>query len=315
MQLSKPLWEGKLFLVILTCIVLAGFVPAVLFTVVIGSRILRKMLKPIDNMIGTAKAISAADLNTRLSVVDSHDELKDLAETFNDMLDRIQASYEQQDRFVSDASHELRTPIAVIQGYANLLQRWGKEDKAVLDESVSAIKNEAENMKDLVERLLFLARADKNTQKIEKTLFSLSELVNELMKETKLIDTEHTVKGEVTGIVSINGDRKLIKQALRVFLDNSIRYTPAGGTIKIEGRVKGNTGVVEIEDNGIGISSEDLPHIFDRFYKCDKSRTREGGSTGLGLSIAKWIIERHGGSIAVESALNKGTKVIITLPV
>ncbi len=314
-QLSKPLIRGKLYLAILVTAISIGFIPAVLLTVFIGSRILKKMLKPIDNMISTAKAISARDLDTRLNVVNSHDELKELAETFNQMLDRIQTSYEQQNQFVSDASHELRTPISVIQGYANLLQRWGKEDKAVLDESISAIKNEADNMKELVERLLFLARADQNTQKTEKSLFPVNELVDEVLKETRLIDTEHKITGDIIGTIVINADRGLIKQALRILIDNSIKYTPPGGTIKIDGCSKDNKVILTIADNGLGISSQDLPYIFNRFYKCDKSRTREGGGSGLGLSIAKWVVEKHKGTIAVESALNKGTKVIIYLPV
>ncbi len=314
-QVSKPLMRGKLYLAVLVSAIGIGFIPAVILTVLIGSRTLKKMLKPIDNMISTAKAISASDLDTRLNVVNSHDELKDLAETFNDMLDRIQASYEQQNRFVSDASHELRTPISVIQGYANLLERWGKEDRAVLDESVSAIKNEADNMKDLVEKLLFLARADKKTQKIEKSLFSVNDLAEEVLKETKMIDNRHIITGEINGPISINADRGLIKQALRIFVDNSIKFTPSGGAIKINGCMKGNRAILTVEDNGIGIPKEDLPYIFDRFYKCDKSRTRGAGGTGLGLSIAKWIIEKHNGSITVESAVNVGTRVIISLPV
>ncbi|MHB9094135.1 MAG: sensor histidine kinase, partial [Eubacteriales bacterium] len=205
-------------------------------------------------------------------------------------------------------------PISVIQGYANLLQRWGKEDKAVLDEAVFAIKNESDNMKDLVEKLLFLARADKDTQKLEKSPFSVNELVDEVLKETRLIDSEHDITSEVNEMVTIEADRRLIKQALRIFIDNSIKHTPSGGTIKINGFLRDNKVKLIIEDNGVGISKEDLPYIFNRFYKCDKSRTRESGGTGLGLSIAKWIIEKHKGSIEVESVLAKGTKIIITLP-
>jgi len=312
-QLSRSLAAEKSYLAVLLSAVSVSFISAVILTVAIGSRTLRKMLKPIDNMISTARA--ARDLQTRLNVVDSHDELKELAETFNEMLDRIETSYELQNQFVSDASHELRTPISVIQGYANLLQRWGKEDKEVLGESVSAIKNEADNMKELVEKLLFLARADKNTQRLEKSPFSVNELVDEVLKETKLIDSEHNITSEINEIITINADKGLIKQALRIFIDNSIKYTRTGGTIKINSYIKDNRVKLIIEDDGIGISKEDLPYIFNRFYKCDKSRTREGGSTGLGLSISKWIIEKHKGAIEVESALTKGTKIIITLPV
>ena len=311
---ERSLQKEIFYVVILTVSLIITFLIAVLLIVFRGSITLRRMLKPIDDMIKTARRISVGDLHTRLNVGDSHDELKDLAETFNEMLDRIQSSYEKQNRFVSDASHELRTPIAVIQGYANLLRRWGKEDKDVLAESLNAISNEADSMKELVERLLFLARADKDTQKVEKTLFSLDELIDEVVKETKLFDSEHEISAEAPAAVTLDADRGLIKQALRIFVDNSIRYTPKGGTIKISSHPEGRQVKVQVEDNGIGISAEDLPYVFDRFYKCDKSRTRESGGTGLGLSIAKWIIEKHGGNVSIESVLEKGTRIIVRLP-
>lgn len=312
-SLSKPLIREKMYLFILAVTLVGSFLIALLFMVATGSRTLKKMLRPIDNMINTARSISANRLHNRIDVVTSHDELKELAETFNEMLNRIQASYEQQNQFVSDASHELRTPISVIQGYANLLQRWGKEEKEVLDESLLAIKNEADNMKELVERLLFLARADKETLKVEKMPFSLNELVDEVVRETKLIDAKHDIISEADAVIEINGDRGLIKQALRIFVDNSIRYTPAGGKIKVTLDIRDKRVRIILEDNGIGISKEDLPFVFNRFYRCDKSRTRESGGTGLGLSIAKWIIEKHDGTIEIESTLNVGSRVIISV--
>ncbi len=315
--LTKSLAVGIKQLLLLITASGIGFLIAVFLTVIVGSSSLKKMLKPIDNMISTARSVSAKDLQARLNVVDSHDELKELAETFNEMLDRIQLSYEQQNQFVSDASHELRTPISVIQGYANLLQRWGKEDREVLDEAVNAIKNESENMKSLVEKLLLLARTDRDGQQLEKSTFSLNELIEEVLKETKLIDTEHQIISETAANkapVTLIADRSLIKQALRIFIDNSIKHTLPGGTIRINGYLSDNRVKLTVEDNGIGIAKEDLPFIFNRFYKCDKSRTREAGGTGLGLSIAKWIIEKHQGHIKVESTLNKGTQIIISLP-
>lgn len=281
----------------------------------IGSRMSKRLLLPVKNMTETAKRISLHDMKARLDIRGSKDELKDLAKTFNEMLDRMQNSYEVQNRFVSDASHELRTPIAVIQGYANLLDRWGKEDKDVLDEAVTAIKSEAENMKDLVEKLLFLARSDKNTQKVEMTDFPIMELLEEIFKETKLIDEKHKLINSFNVQTTVNADRKLLKEALRVFLDNSIKYTPEGGTISLNSFTKNKSVIIEIEDTGIGISKEDLPHIFDRFYRADKSRTKDSGGTGLGLSIAKWIILRHKGSIEVQSKPGLGTKISISLPV
>lgn len=313
LQLSKNLaYMGNYFNALLFILFIV-FITTILITIIIGSRTIKKMLRPIYSMTKTVKSISVRALDTRIDVVDSKDELKDLAETFNEMLNRLQDSYELQNRFVSDASHELRTPIAVIQGYANLLSRWGKEDKAVLDESVLAIKSESENMKDLVEKLLFLARADKNTQSLEKEYFPFDELIKEIVKETSLITSELSVETLVNDAIILNADRKLIKQALRIFIDNSIKYTPAGGKLTINSSLSKNSQTISIEDTGIGISKEDLPFIFDRFYRCDKARTKQSGGTGLGLSIAKWIIWKHNGTIDVESALNKGTKIIITL--
>ncbi|KPU44768.1 signal transduction histidine-protein kinase ArlS [Oxobacter pfennigii] len=282
---------------------------------IIGSRASIKALKPIETMTKTVENITINELGIRLDIRGSQDELKDLAKTFNNMLDRIQRSYEQQNQFVSDASHELRTPISVIQGYINLLDRWGKDDKNILEESISAIKSESENMKSLIEKLLFLARSDKNTQKIEKEEFYINELIDEIIKESRLIDDTHEIKSERNDTVTITADRKLLKEALRVFTDNSIKYTPQGGEIKINSGLQNSKLLISIEDNGIGISKEDLPHIFDRFYRVDKSRTKETGGTGLGLAIAKWIIQKHNGQISVQSTVNKGTKIEIVLPV
>jgi len=313
-EVAKPLSEEAAYLIGLIAAIALIFFLAILLTIIIGSRTSRKMLRPIDNMTKTAKSISVGDLNTRLDVVDSHDELKELAETFNEMLGRIQTSFDQQNTFVSDASHELRTPLAVIQGYANLLQRWGKEDKDVLQESLDAIKSEANYMKELVDKLLFLASTDKKQQKLETSPFSLNELVEEVLKDSRLIDSQHDITGEVNEIITLEGDRALIKQALRIFMDNSIKYTPVGGSINIDGRLRGDKAVIIVKDTGQGIAEEDLPYIFNRFYKADKSRTREKGGAGLGLAIAHWIIEQHHGKIKVESTENKGTQVITTLP-
>jgi two-component system sensor histidine kinase ArlS len=311
---NKLLISESNFFIILIIVLTTYSIIALTIAIRIGSRTIKKMLIPIYHMTAIAKSISVKDLDKRLDVIDSHDELKDLAETFNDMLNRIEAAYEQQNRFVSDASHELRTPISVVQGYANLLSRWGKEDKAVLDESVIAIKNEAENMKNLVEKLLFLARADKNTQKLEKENFYVNELIEEIIKDTKLIANNHNILNFKNDTAILCADKNLIKQALRIFIDNSIKYTPTGGTITINSYLNADLITITIEDTGIGISEEDLPFIFDRFYRCDKARSRQSGGTGLGLSIAKWIISSHAGTTEVQSTLNIGTKIIISIP-
>ncbi len=314
-EVSKLLSREKRYLQYLLIGLGISFLLTLFITILSGSLTSRKMLRPIDQMTRTARSISAGDLTTRLDPVDSHDELKELALTFNEMLDRIQNSFDQQNVFVGDASHELRTPIAVIQGYANLLQRWGTEDPAVLNESIEAIKGEADYMKELVEKLLFLASTDKKKQRLESKPFALHELIDEVLKESRLIDSEHQISSEINDQITLNGDRALIKQALRIFMDNSLKFTPAGGSIKLNSTLKGKTALITVADSGIGIAPEDLPYIFNRFYKSDKSRSRESGGAGLGLSIGKWIIEQHKGEIKAASILHQGTKITLSLPI
>jgi two-component system, OmpR family, sensor histidine kinase ArlS len=313
-EFTKNTVEVSNYIGVIALIILLSDVVLLSIMLPIGSRVSKRLLLPVKKMTETVKSISAKDMNTRLDVSGSKDELKDLAKTFNNMLDRLQRSYELQNQFVSDASHELRTPIAVIQGYANLLDRWGKEDKAVLEESIAAIKSESESMKRLVEQLLFLARSDKHTQKIEMTDFKINELIDEVVKETKIIDCKHEILNQYNEYITITGDRNLLKEALRIFIDNSIKYTGESGVIRINSYSRNKNLILEIEDTGPGISKEDLPHIFDRFYRADKSRTKETGGTGLGLSIAKWIVLKHAGTIEVHSKPGWGTRISILLP-
>jgi signal transduction histidine kinase len=265
-------------------------------------------------MTQTVKSISANNLNLRINITGSKDELKELSKTFNDMMNRIEEAYNKQQQFVSDASHELRTPIAVIQGYANMLKRWGKNDPKVMQESIDAIANEAENIKDLVEKLLFIARSDKNTLKLQKEEFDLNELLVEVIKETEMIDDKHTFSQEVTGKILIFADKSRVKQTLRIIIDNSIKYTLEQGKISIKSATENDYAIISIIDNGIGISKEDLDNIFNRFYRSDKSRTKVNEGYGLGLYIAKIIVLRHKGKIKVRSKVDEGTEFKVYLP-
>lgn len=287
-------------------------------------KISKHSLKPVDDMIKEVKEISINDLNKRLDVSGVNNEFKDLAKTFNEMVSEIQVSMEKQNRFISDASHELRTPISVIQGYANLLSRWGKEDEEVLIESIEAIKDESNNMKKLIESLLFLARGEKNNNVIIKEDFNLKNLIDEIVKESIMIDDKHNIFTKNNEYVIINADKNLIKEAIRVFVDNSIKYTQEDGNIKINSFKSNKKVFISIEDNGIGIPKDDLERIFDRFYRVDKSRNKEINGFGLGLSIAKYIIDTHDGNIKIyskskedclEEDVETGTIVFIELPI
>ncbi len=268
----------------------------------------------LDGTIKTLNTITENRLDTRIVIADEQQELKGLANAINEMLDRLDAAYQSQLRFVSDASHELRTPIAVIQGYANMLDRWGKQDAQTLQESIDAIKGEAASMQDLVEQLLFLARSDNDSIVLKTGLVDVSALAEEVLAETRMIDEAHTYDASIAPALTIYGDAQLIKQALRIFVDNAIKYTPAGERIRIAAKRDGSNVALSVSDNGIGIPEQDLPHVFDRFFRSDQSRARKTGGTGLGLSIAKWIVDRHGGHVELLSRKEIGTRIVLVLP-
>ena len=297
----------------------------------------RRLLKPLDRMAATAQrlsdeaaqqqkrggmdeakfhnleaAIEQIAIGDRLSTGDK--DLRGLEDAINDLLARMHAAYRQQAQFVSDASHELRTPIAVIQGYVKMLDRWGKDDEKVLDESIAAIKTETEHMKTLVEQLLFLARGDSGRQKLEPERMDLSALATELLGEYRMIDEAHEWREGRLASAPVLADPALIKQAARVLIDNAVRYTPPGGSIRLSAGLEGEGCWLEVQDGGIGISGEDVPRIFDRFFRADPARARQNGGTGLGLSIARWIVERHEGHFEVVSRPELGTRIRMYLP-
>ncbi len=275
----------------------------------LGSKVSVQLLNPIREMTNQIKQITVKRLDTRLDENMAQNELKDLTVQFNALLDKIEEAYGKQNQFVSDASHELRTPISVISGYAEMLDRWGKRDEAILDESIQAIKAETQQMKALIEKLLFLARSDRNKIEMEVDRLELSSLVAELCRETEMIDQKHKIECHIDKPVSIYGNEKMIKQMMRIFIENAINYTDDGGVIKIGVQCGGEGPRLFVEDNGVGIAQEDLPKIFDRFYKADKARTKNGGGSGLGLSIAKWIIDQHRAVVRVYSKVQVGTKI------
>lgn len=268
----------------------------------------------INDLAGVINTIDANKLDKRIKVDSSQDELKSLAFAINDMLNRINDSYQSQVQFVSDASHELRTPISVIQGYVNLLDRWGKNDEKTMQESIDAIKSETYNMKDLVEQLLFLARGDNETIQLQLEEFDACDIVDEIVREAQMIDLSHTFNLDLDKSAFISADKSLIKQAIRILVDNSIKYTPEGEAISLRVSKDSDSVRITVQDSGIGIDSESLPRIFNRFYRSDDSRARKTGGSGLGLAIAKWIIERHGAYFEVLSRLNIGTRVTIVMP-
>lgn len=267
----------------------------------------------LSHLAGQLEGIDAGRLDYRLPM-EGPAELQELTGAINAMLERLDEAYAAQSRFVSDASHELRTPISVIRGYANLLNRWGKDDPKARQEAIDAIVAESEAMEKLVEQLLFLAREDNHTTKLALETIDATDVATQVLRETALIDKTHPLRADWTEGVSVTADPGLLKEGLRVLVDNACKYTPAGGQVTL--RVRAQAGQVRftVSDEGEGISKDDLPHLFDRFYRADASRTRKTGGTGLGLAIARGIAQQHGGYLEVESCPGLGSRFTLVLP-
>lgn len=277
-------------------------------------RLHRSVLAPIRDITDMAATLSANNLSNRINIAGTKNELKDLATVINSMLDRIETSYNSQKQFVSDASHELRTPIAVIQGYVNMLSRWGKNDPEVLEEGISAIAQETSSMKELVESLLFLARHDKKTLLMEMSTFNVLDVAEEVRREAAMVTPEDTFQLSPSDPVEIEADRGMIKQVLRVLCDNAVKYAPRGSEITL-GVEKTATGcTLSMTDHGSGIPKEELSKIFERFYRSDSARKAESSGHGLGLSIARIIVMGHGGQLRVRSKVGAGTTFYVDWP-
>lgn len=315
-QIIKDMDNEENYLHALSGIILLIDAVSLVISIIVGYIVSKNALSPIDKITNQAKQISASNLNARIKIDGPDDELKRLADTFNDFISRIQISYEKQNRFTLDASHELATPLAVIKGYIDVIDRWGKDDRAVLNEGIESIKVELSGITSMLDTLLFLSKCDNDIYKLKKTEFLLTDLVDEIVKETRLVDDKHSVfiSSDVETPANMSGDRRLIKQMLRAIVDNSIKYSPDNGMIGIDYKMSENNVIITIADKGIGIPQEELSHIFDRFYRVDKARSRSIGGTGLGLSIVKWIVDTHQGRITAESEPGKGTKIIVKLP-
>ncbi|MHC6179944.1 sensor histidine kinase [Clostridium sp. JNZ X4-2] len=314
-QIIKDMDNEYDFLKILFFFMAAADLFGIILSILLGYVISKKMLNPIDSITKTAEEISINNLKERIDIQGPNDELKRLAGTLNDMIDRLQGSFNRQVQFVSDASHELRTPIAIIQGYASLLDRWGKDDREALEKSIEAIKSESHNMGKLVEKLLFLARGDNKSQKIEKNRFHLNKLIDEVIEETRLIDKNHIISNTNNENIQVVADYKLIKQLVRIIVDNSVKFTAENGKIDISSIKFGKYINIVVSDTGIGIPQSEIPKIFDRFYCVDKSRSKDIGGSGLGLSIAKQIVDTYNGTVDVKSEEGKGTKTTISLDI
>ena len=281
-----------------------------------GWAISTRALRPVDQITSTAKSISIADLSHRLEVPKTGDELERLASTWNGMLARLEGAVARLGQFTADASHELRTPTAVIRTTAELAlrrERSPEEYRQALDK----IMTEAGRMTRLVEDLLTLARADSNLETLPLTDTDLRAVVRDVCQDQKMLAEARSLRLDWTlpaNEVAIEGNPEALRRLLILLLDNAVKYTPAGGEITVAVINGDGSPEVAVRDSGVGIPTDALPHIFDRFYRADRSRSRGAGSFGLGLSVARWIADRHRATIDVESIEGQGSLFRVRFP-
>jgi heavy metal sensor kinase len=283
-----------------------------------GYWLARRALAPVDAITQTARSLSADNLSARLSVPRTRDEIERLSTTLNEMLERLEAAFRRVSRFTADASHELRTPLAVMRTTAEVALRAPEEQgeaRAALEQNLA----EVERTSNLVENLLLLAKADSGAGALQRRKVDLTTAVGEactqagVLARVKGLTLATQLPGEDR--LWVSGDPHALRRLFLILLDNAVKYTPAGGRIDVTVREHGESVVGEVRDSGIGIASDDLPHVFDRFYRTDRARSREHGGTGLGLAIARWIVESHGGAISVASEVERGSRFEVRLPI
>lgn len=280
-----------------------------------GFLLARKSLSPVVEMSEQAKRISAKNLQERLTVSNSKDELGRLAEVLNGLLSRLDGSFEKMREFMADASHELRTPLSIIRGEAEIALSQDREAREY-QEALTIIHDEARRLSRIVDDMMVLARADAGQQPLRLQDIYLNDLVEESCRAMQVLAMSKSVSltQEITEDVLLHGDEDLLRRLILNLLDNAIKYTPMGGSVSVRLVCRASEVKIIVADTGIGIPSESIANVFERFYRVDEARTRTEGGSGLGLAIAKWVAVAHKGSIDLTSSHGQGSKFIVTLP-
>ena len=293
----------------------AGLPIAMLLAVTGGFFLVRRALAPVDRIAQTAEAITQHNLSERLPVAESGDEIERLSISLNHMINRLEEAVQSSKRFVADASHELRTPLTVMRGELESVMA-GREFAPRIRETLGSLLEEVDRLAAVVEGLLALSRLDAGEARSAWARFDLGELVATTADQMSLLaeDKDIGVSCDAPRQVYVEGDQSRMKQLVVNLLDNAIKYTPKGGSVRLRVVSEEGQALFEVSDTGIGIPQDALPHVFERFFRVERSRTREQGGAGLGLSIVKSICAAHGATVDVQSAPEQGTRFSIRLP-
>ncbi|GAB4073689.1 two-component system sensor histidine kinase YkoH [Barrientosiimonas marina] len=304
-----PLYEN---LSLLLFIIIVASIVAVLLSILGGKLLANILLDPISSMTKTMRTIASSGQFRKIQTTRlSEDELYDMAITFNNMINRLEENFDKEKQFISDASHELKTPLTVIESYTKLIKRWGKDDESIREEAIEAISSETQRMKMLTEKMLNLAATERGDESIYPESIELVSFCQAIQRTLSITYNRNVQFLSDRDEIYVDWDPQKLKQVLYIFVDNAIKYSDQ--PVQINLKEVDNRITITVIDEGIGIPKEDLDQIFGRFYRVDKSRNSQSGGTGLGLSIAAGIIAKHGGNVTVESEEDKGTAFTIYL--
>ncbi|WP_153733171.1 HAMP domain-containing sensor histidine kinase [Sporosarcina obsidiansis] len=291
---------------ILLGVTLLAMIPITLSSITLG----KVLTQPIQKLIATMAASQRSGKYEKLAASEGKDELAEMSQTFNEMMEQLEQNYYKQEQFVSNASHELKTPLTIMESYARLLKRQGYENRQVADEAVTAILKETSRMKELIEQMLQMAKS-KDPLAFTFAETDVTKLINEAVEPLR-VASGRTILFAETKPVLITTDEKRLKQLLFILLDNARKYSD--GEIVVRMMKQQQSVVLEVQDDGEGIDGEHLPHLFDRFYRVQEDRARKTGGTGLGLAIAKDLAEGIQAELHVDSVRGEGTTMRIILP-
>ena len=283
--------------------------------IIVGYFMAKKSLKPVDQIRKTAVKISSSNLDERIDIKGRKDELGRLAETFNAMIARLKDSFQRINQFSIDVSHELKTPLTILKGETEVALRKDRDNGEYITLLHSNLE-EIDRMARIIDDLLLLSKADMQDMKLNIENISLRDLVADVCMNMKIFANNKEISLIVDELADVRliGDELKLRRMLWNIMENGIKYTPKGGVVNISSYTNDGYVCINVKDNGMGISGDDIKYIFDRFYRADRSRKRESGS-GLGLSISKWIAEAHKGAIEVASQPSKGSQFLIKLPI
>ena len=296
-------------------LICTGLAVIVALAILGGSVIAGRSLRPLNKITESAREITDGhDLSRRISLAPGRDEVHELAETFNDMMGRLERSFDAERQFTSDASHELRTPVTVILAECEMAEKF-PEDRAAVQESVAEIHKQALKMSELIGRLLAYTRLEQGTRRIDQEKVDLSELTGEVCEEQRAVSARDiAIECAAEPDILVNGDAALLISLVQNLVTNAVKYGKDGGHVWVRVYSEGQNACVSVRDDGIGIAEEDLDRIWNRFYQADRSRSDESRGIGLGLSLARQIARLHGGMITASSRPGEGSEFVFSMP-